>query len=165
MWPISLDLVLWSRTSNIWYHLLIRFFFSCYLFSGPFETSNLFTIHWKKNQNTLIYFELESNLKTKKNNLKQLTSVQSSPVPVNDVQLYSYVHLIVSFDINFSIVILLSCLFTCMRHPYKPDKFCLLYFNCYIFYRTIQWNFTITTPIKNRHSGWFWKSLSYPLYS
>lgn len=70
-----------------------------------------------------------------------------------------------SFDINFSIVILLSCLFTCMRHPYKPDKFCLLYFNCYIFYRTIHWNFTITTPIKNRHSGWFWKSLSYPLYS
>lgn len=70
-----------------------------------------------------------------------------------------------SFDINFSIVILLNCIFTCMRHPYKPDKFCLLYFNCYIFYRTIQWNFTITTPIKNRHSGLFWKSLSYPLYS
>lgn len=48
----------------------------------------------KKTQNTLIYFELESNLKTKKKKPKQLTSIQSSPVPVNDVQLYSYVHLI-----------------------------------------------------------------------
>lgn len=79
MWPISLDLVLWSRTSNIWYHLLIRFFFSCYLFSGPFQTSNLFTIHWKKTQNTLIYFELESNLKTKKKN-------QNNPPQYNLVQ-------------------------------------------------------------------------------
>lgn len=48
----------------------------------------------KKNPKILLFIlNLNQILKPKKNP-KQLTSIQSSPVPVNDVQLYSYVHLI-----------------------------------------------------------------------
>lgn len=47
----------------------------------------------KKTKILLFILNLNQILKPKKKP-KQLTSVQSSPVPVNDVQLYSYVHLI-----------------------------------------------------------------------
>lgn len=97
MWPISLDLFLFSRTSNIWYPLFIHFVLLNICSLVPWRHQMYLLYIEKKPQNTLVCFEPESNLKTKKNktppkkNQKQLTSTQSSPVPVYDVQLYSYI--------------------------------------------------------------------------
>lgn len=71
------------------------FFFSLVICSLVPSRLQIYLLYIEKKPKILLFIlNLNQILKPKKNNLKQLTSIQSSPVPVNDVQLYSYVHLI-----------------------------------------------------------------------
>lgn len=79
MWPISLDLFLFSRTSNIWYPLFIHFVLLNICSLVPWR-HQMYLLYIEKNpQNTLVCFEPESNLKTKKNKTKKKKIKNNSP--------------------------------------------------------------------------------------